>query len=100
MTLLTALQSLALRYTGQEDMVIGCPVANRNRAEIEGLIGYFLNTLPLRGDFSGEPTFREALRRVRQTALAAYAHQDLPYERLVEELNPARDASYNPVFQV
>lgn len=100
MTLLAAFQTLAMRYTGQEDIVIGSPVANRNRSEIEGLIGYFLNTLVLRADLSGEPTFRQALRRVREAAMAAYAHQDLPYEKLVEELNPTRDTSYNAIFQV
>ena len=100
MVLLAAFQILALRYTGQEEIFVGSPVANRNRAEIEGLIGYFLNTLVFRADLAGEPTFREALRRVRETAVAAYAHQDLPYERLVEELKPSRDTSYNPVFQV
>jgi amino acid adenylation domain-containing protein len=99
MTLLAAVQTLAMRHTRLEDVVVGCPIANRNRSEVEGLIGYFLNTLVLRARLSGEPGFREALQRTRETALAAYAHQDLPYERLVEELHPTRDPSYNSVFQ-
>ncbi|HWY76205.1 MAG TPA: amino acid adenylation domain-containing protein [Verrucomicrobiae bacterium] len=99
MTLLAAFQTLAFRHTGQEDVVIGCPIANRNRSEFEGLIGCFLNTLILRANFAGEPSFREALRRVRESAMAAYAHQDAAYERVVEELNPPRDPSYHPVFQ-
>ncbi len=100
MTLLAAFQALASRHTGQKDIVIGSPIANRNRAEIEGLIGWFANTLVLRADLSGNPTFRELMSRTRETALAAYAHQDLPYEKLVEELRPARNQSYNAVFQV
>jgi amino acid adenylation domain-containing protein len=100
MTLLAAFQTVAARYTGQEDIVVGSPIANRNRAEIEGLIGCFLNTLVLRTNLEGNPTFREVMSRVRETSLAAYANQDLPYEKLVEELHPARDHSYNPVFQV
>jgi amino acid adenylation domain-containing protein len=99
MTLLAAFQTLAFRHSGQEDVVIGCPIANRNRSEFEGLIGCFLNTLILRTNFAGEPDFRETLRRVRESAMAAYAHQDAAYERVVEELNPARDPSYHPVFQ-
>src|SRR5258707_9524477 len=100
MTLLAAFQTLAARYTRQEDIVVGTPIANRNRAEIEGLIGAFVNTLVLRTNVSGNPSFREVLARVRETALAAYAHQDLPFEKLVEELHPARNQSYNPIFQV
>jgi amino acid adenylation domain-containing protein len=99
MTLLAAFQVIAARYTGQEDIIVGSPIANRNRAEIEGLIGYFLNTLTLRANLSGNPTFREVMSRVREVSLAAYANQDVPYEKLVEELRPARDQSYNPVFQ-
>ncbi|HET9710518.1 MAG TPA: condensation domain-containing protein, partial [Pyrinomonadaceae bacterium] len=100
MTLLAAFQSLLHRYTNQTDILVGTAIANRNRAEIEGLIGFFVNTLVLRTDFSGHPTFRELLRRIRDLTLGAYAHQDLPFERIVEELQPARDLSRNPIFQV
>ncbi|MDB6122829.1 MAG: Acyl carrier protein [Pedosphaera sp.] len=99
MTLLAAFQTLAHRYTGQDDILVGSPIANRNHAEIEPLIGCFLNTLVLRINLSGNPAFREVMSRVRNTALAAYAHQDLPYEKLVEELHPVRDQSYSPIFQ-
>jgi aspartate racemase len=100
MTLLSGFTLLLARYSGQQDLLIGTPVANRNRAEIEELVGFFVNTLVLRADTSGEPSVREHLARTREVCLDAYAHQDLPYDRLVEELHPARDMSRNPVFQV
>src|SRR4029077_474600 len=88
------------RYTGQEDVVVGSPVANRTLSDIEGVIGFFVNTLVLRTDFSGAPTFREMMRQVRQTSIEAYEHQHLPFEKLVEELKPERNLSYSPIFQV
>jgi amino acid adenylation domain-containing protein len=100
MTLLAAFATILHRYTGQEDILIGSPIAGRNRSEIEGLIGFFINTVVLRTDFSHNPSFRSLLNRVRQMALGAYAHQDMPFEKLVEELQPERDTSRNPLFQV
>ncbi len=100
MTLLAAFQSLLARYAGQEDISVGTPIANRNRRDIEGLIGFFINTLVLRGDLSGEPSFSELLKRTREMTLGAYAHQDLPFEMIVDELQPDRDMSHTPLFQV
>src|SRR5579883_824152 len=100
MTLPAAFQTLLYRYTYQADIAVGSPIANRNRSEIEGLIGFFVNSLVLRTNLSGNPTFRELLRRVRAVTLGAYGHQDLPFERLVEELQPERNLGYHPLFQV
>ncbi|HEV2727188.1 MAG TPA: amino acid adenylation domain-containing protein, partial [Solirubrobacterales bacterium] len=100
MTLLAAFDVLLHRYTGQEDICVGTPVAGRTRAEVEPLIGLFINTLVLRADASGGVTFVELMRRVREVALGAYAHQEVPFEKLVEELQPERDLSRSPLFQV
>jgi amino acid adenylation domain-containing protein len=100
MTLLAAFLVLISRYTGQTDLVVGTPIANRNNAAIEQLMGFFANTLALRGDLAGNPSFRDLLAQVRQTTLSAYAHQDLPFEMLVEKLQPDRDLSRNPLVQV
>ncbi|HVG17621.1 MAG TPA: condensation domain-containing protein, partial [Blastocatellia bacterium] len=99
MTLTAAFKILLYRYSGQKDIILGTPIANRNRAETEGLIGFFVNTLVMRTDLSGEPSFQDLLSRVREVAMEAYANQDLPFERLVEELQPERDQSRHPLFQ-
>ena len=100
MTLHTAFAILLYRYSNQDDIVIGTPIANRNYKEIEPLIGFFVNTLALRSDISGNPNFKEVLTRMRETTLDAYAHQDVPFEKIVEELQPVRSMSHTPLFQV
>ncbi len=100
MTLLAGFQTLLYRHTGQADITVGSPIAGRSRAETEGLIGCFINTLPLRTDLSGNPRFRELLGRVREVAFGAYSHQELPFERMVAALRPERSRSYMPLFQV
>ncbi|HEX2188189.1 MAG TPA: condensation domain-containing protein, partial [Longimicrobiaceae bacterium] len=100
MTLLAAWQLLLARYAGQDAVLVGTPVAGRNRREVEGLIGFFVNTLVLRADLSGDRTFRELLRQVRERTLGAYQHQELPFEKLVEELGVERSLSQSPLFQV
>ncbi|MCK5574127.1 MAG: non-ribosomal peptide synthetase, partial [Bacteroidetes bacterium] len=100
MALLSGFHALLYRYSGQEDISVGTPIANRNRAEIEDLIGFFVNTLVMRVLFSRDLTFRQLLRKVREVTLGAHAHQDLPFEKLVEELDPERAMSHTPLFQV
>ena len=100
MILLAAFQCLLYRYTAQDDIAVGTPIAERTHVETEGLIGCFLNTLVLRSDLSGNPTFRQLLAKVRQVTLEAYAHQELPFEKLVEELQPTRELNRSPLFQV
>ncbi len=100
MTLMAAFQVLLHRYTGQDDIVVGTPIAGRDRVEVEPLIGYFTNTLAMRTKLDGDPTFRELLARVREVALGAFAHQSLPFEKLVVTLNPERTLSHTPIFQV
>src|SRR5262249_33889179 len=100
MTLVAAFQALLCRYSGQTDLVVGTPIAGRTCVETESLLGCFVNTLVLRTDLSGNPHFRELLRRVRGVTLGAYDYQALPFEKLVEVLQPVRDLSRNPLAQV
>ncbi|HEX4421471.1 MAG TPA: amino acid adenylation domain-containing protein [Kofleriaceae bacterium] len=100
MTLMTAFQILLRRYSGQDDIRVGTPMAGRLRSETEALIGLFLNTVVIRGDLTGDPSFRTLLGKIREATLEAWAHQDVPFEKLVEELNPERSLSYSPIFQV
>ena len=100
MTLLAAFQLLLRRYSGQERISVGTPIANRTKKQFESLIGFFVNTLVMHTDLSGNPSFVELVQRVKATTLGAYAHQDMPFERLVEALQPERDPSYTPLFQV
>ncbi len=100
MTLLSAFQVLLMRYSGQEQVVVGTPIAGRLKTETESLIGFFVNTLALCGNLEGDPKFIELLQRTRERALGAYAHQEMPFEKLVEALQPERSLSYSPIFQV
>src|SRR5262245_29763154 len=100
MTLLSAFLALLHRLTRQDDIIIGMTIANRNRAEFEPLIGFFVNTLALRADLSGAPSFIELLRRVREVCLGAYSHQDLPFDKLIEEIHPARKLHRHPLFDI
>ena len=100
MLLLAAFKTLLYRYTGQKDLRVGVPIANRTRTETEGLIGFFVNTQILRTEVDGRQSFIELLKQVRETALGAQAHQDLPFEQLVDALQPERSLSHQPLFQV
>jgi non-ribosomal peptide synthetase component F len=100
MVLLGAFATLLYRITGVDDVVVGSPIANRTTTELTSMVGFFCNTMALRTQLGGNPSFREVCSRVRTTALGAYKHQELPFERIVEQLNVPRDAAYNPLFQV
>src|SRR5207253_3563126 len=100
MTLFATVDILLCRHTGQDDIIVGSTIAGRNRSETDGLLGFFINALALRTDLSGNPSFLDLLKRVREVCLDAYTHQDLPFDKVVEEINPQRDLSRNPLFQV
>src|SRR5262245_23216558 len=100
MVLMAAFKVVLMRYSGEEDLSVGTAIANRTRSEVEGLIGFFVNTLVMRTDLGGNPTFRQLVERERKVALGAYAHQEVPFEKLVEEINPDRDLSRSALFQV
>jgi hypothetical protein len=100
MVLLAAFKVLLYRYSGQPDLLVGVPVAGRNRVETEGLVGFFVNTLVVRDDLSGNPAFTDLVKQVRETTLGAFANADVPFEKVVEVLQPERNLSYNPIFQV
>src|SRR5512146_2036806 len=100
MSLLAGFQLLLARYTGSRDIAVGSPIANRRQQEVEALIGFFVNTLVLRTDLSGHPSFAQVVERVREVTLRAYEHQDVPFEQVVEAVQPQRDLSYSPLFQV
>ena len=100
MILLAAFKILLFRYSNQEDIIIGTPIANRNRKETENIIGFFSNNLLIRSDLSGNPAFNIFLKQIKQIALNAFAHQEIPFEKIVEFVNPKRDMSHSPLFQV
>src|SRR5262249_965392 len=100
MALMAAFKVVLMRYSGQEDLSVGTVIANRTRKEVEGLIGFFVNTLVLRTDLGGNPSFKELIKREREVTLEAYAHQQAPFEKLVEEINPEGDLGWSPLFQV
>src|SRR5262249_38867239 len=100
MVMMAAFKVVLMRWSGEEDVVVGTVIANRTRREVEGLIGFFVNTLVMKTNLGGNPSFRELIRREREVALGAYAHQEVPFDKLVEEINPDRDLSRSPLFQV
>src|SRR5262249_49015777 len=100
MTLLAAFQVLLARYSGQRDIVVGSPIAGRTRAELEGMLGFLVNTLALRVQLTENLSFIEVVRQIREVALQAFVHQDVPFEQVVQTLQPERDLSHSPLFQV